>query len=195
MNETFWIYNPIVLFHIKRIEQLWPQINDSMENKLNAITRLVMLLTITGYIFFKSNLFRLLLTSSITLFVIVIYYRYYRKENEIQQESFINVANEQVFTQPTNKNPMMNVMPFEIGDNPKRNPAAPSFHNTTKQTIKENVKSNLDQKLFKDLSDEIDFENSQRAFYTMPNTQIPNDQKGFAEFCFGNTAYQKENNM
>ena len=25
-----------------------------------------------------------------------------------------------------------------------------------------------------------------RNFYTMPNTQIPNNQKKFAEFCYGN---------
>ena len=25
-----------------------------------------------------------------------------------------------------------------------------------------------------------------RNFYAMPNTQIPNNQKDFAEFCYGN---------
>jgi hypothetical protein len=31
-------------------------------------------------------------------------------------------------------------------------------------------------------------------FYTTPNTTIPNDQKGFAEFCFGDMISCKQGN-
>ena len=33
-----------------------------------------------------------------------------------------------------------------------------------------------------------------RNFYTMPNSRIPNDQKGFAEFCYGTMVSCKEGN-
>jgi len=31
-----------------------------------------------------------------------------------------------------------------------------------------------------------------RNFHTMPNTQIPNNQRSFAEFCYGNMASCKD---
>ena len=30
-----------------------------------------------------------------------------------------------------------------------------------------------------------------RNFHTMPNTKIPNEQRRFAEFCYGNMAFVK----
>ena len=52
--------------------------------------------------------------------------------------------------------------------------------------VKKNAKSKTDKRLFKNLGDNISFENSLRNFYAMPNTQIPNNQKDFALFCYGN---------
>jgi len=43
----------------------------------------------------------------------------------------------------------------------------------------------LRKKLFADLGDKYEFDDSMRSFYTNPNTTIPNYQKGFAEFCYG----------
>ena len=36
------------------------------------------------------------------------------------------------------------------------------------------------------MGDATNFENSMRNFYTMPSTTIPNNQKAFSEFCYGN---------
>ena len=61
--------------------------------------------------------------------------------------------------------------------------------------ILENQKENkLDSRLFKDLGDNMIFDQSMRAFYATPNTQIPNDQKAFAEFCYGDMISCKEGN-
>ena len=50
----------------------------------------------------------------------------------------------------------------------------------------------LDERLFKDLGDNYDFDLGMRNFYTMPNTTIPNDQAGFARFCYGDMISCKE---
>ena len=44
---------------------------------------------------------------------------------------------------------------------------------------------NIDKRLFKDLGDSFIFDQSMRSFYATPNTQVPNDQKAFADFCYG----------
>ena len=33
-----------------------------------------------------------------------------------------------------------------------------------------------------------------RPFYSMPNTRLPNDQKSFTDFCYGDMKSGKEHN-
>jgi len=49
-------------------------------------------------------------------------------------------------------------------------------------------------KLFKDAGSELMFEQSLRPFNSNPSTTIPNDQAGFAEFCYGSMVSCKEGN-
>ena len=130
------------------------------------------------------------------------------------KESFINstlykqLKND--YTNPQKENPMMNVLLPEISYNPTRNEAAPSYNvavekeinNSTKNYVvnttfsDENNKQReyIKRKLFSDLGDSYDLDTSMRNFYTNPNTTIPNDQGGFANFCFGDMISAKEGN-
>jgi hypothetical protein len=113
-------------------------------------------------------------------------------QNIENTQSNINKILQNNFTMPTKENPMMNVMLPEINDNPNRKPAGPSFNKSVEKEIDNSVISNLDKRLFKNLGDNIAHQQSMRNFYTMPNTQIPNDQKAFAEFCYGSMLSCKE---
>ena len=103
---------------------------------------------------------------------------------------------------------MMNVIPSQINEHPSREPAAPSFvpkvESEINKAVQENVVSSLtegtpdmedavDRRLFQDLGDQMQFDQSMRSFYTTPNTQVPNDQKAFAEFCYGDMPSCKDN--
>ena len=57
----------------------------------------------------------------------------------------------------------------------------------TKEFITNNFddKTNIDERLFKDLGDSFVFDQSMRTWNSTPNTTIPNDQKSFAEYCYG----------
>lgn len=98
-------------------------------------------------------------------------------------------------TDPKIDNPMMNVMPMDIKNNPQRPPAQPSYKGCVKRNISQNIRKNLDPRLFCDLGDELAFSHFERRLHTMPNSQIPNNQKKFAEFCYGNTAIVKDTHM
>jgi len=50
MAIQFWTNNPIILFNKKYIFELWPTTDMCYEQKLNAISRLIILLSILGYI-------------------------------------------------------------------------------------------------------------------------------------------------
>ena len=59
--------------------------------------------------------------------------------------------------------------------------------NKLRQQIEKNINNSImDPRYFLDLGDNLSFDSSMRNFYAMPNTQIPNNQKEFAEFCYGN---------
>ena len=188
MVSVFWLDNPSILFNKKKIMELWPQSEYSLECKLNAITRLVILLTILGYLFTRNM--KILITGIITIGVVIILYKTQRKKKRLNKkmlkEGFTSPElYEKVkssFMKPTQKNPLMNVLLPEIQYNPQRKPAAPAFNPTVEKNINKKV---ADPRLFLDLGDNIAFDQSMRNFYATANTTIPNDQKAFAEYCYG----------
>ena len=188
MVSVFWLDNPSILFNKKKIMELWPQSEYSLECKLNAITRLVILLTILGYLFTRNM--KILVTGIITIGVVVLLYKTQHKKKKLNKkmlkEGFTSPElYEKVkssFMKPTQKNPLMNVLLPEIQDNPQRKPAAPAVNPTVEKNINKKV---ADPRLFLDLGDNIAFDQSMRNFYATANTTIPNDQKAFAEYCYG----------
>jgi hypothetical protein len=112
-------------------------------------------------------------------------------------------------TTPTVANPMMNVLLPEIAYNPERKQAALAYNPKVEKEINHSTEvatvldfepktltegEKLRKKLFADLGDKYEFDDSMRSFYTNPSTTIPNDQKAFAEFCYGSMISCKEGN-
>lgn len=206
---TFWTKDPSVLFKSEYINQLYPLDNMSPEEKLNAVTRLVIILTILGYLLTQTT--KIIITGVVTLAVIVLLYNINKgkKSNDKPKvlEKFENMNCYNIlkdsYTKPTPLNPAMNVLLTEIDDNPNRLQAAPAYNkkvgkeidNTTQKMVEKNFgDKHIDERLFKDLADAFDFDNSMRTFYATANTKIPNDQDAFAEFCYGDMISCKEGN-
>jgi hypothetical protein len=109
-----------------------------------------------------------------------------------------------IFQEPDSGNPFSNVLMTDYDYNPNKKPAPPAFNeNVNNKILKEAkqlvVDANPDQpdiadKLFKDLGEQLVFEQSLRQFNSNPNTTIPNDQGAFAEFCYGSMISCKEGN-
>ena len=218
----FWLNEPTILFDKKQITEIWPNPNMSNMEKLNAISRFVIIASLLGYLITLN--IGIIFVGIITLAVIAILYHVQsnkiiadEKAKELPpkiKESFTNAIlyNEvkDDYTNPKENNPMMNVLLPEISYNPTRNEAAPAFNaevekninNSTKDYVVDTTfsdestkqKEYIKRKLFSDLGDSYTFDDSMRNFYTNPNTTIPNDQEGFANFCFGDMISAKEGN-
>ena len=218
----FWLNEPTILFNKKHITEIWPNPNMSNMEKLNAISRFVIIASLLGYLITLNM--GIIFVGIITLAVIAILYHVQsnkiiadEKAKELPpkiKESFTNAIlyNEvkDDYTNPKENNPMMNVLLPEISYNPTRNEAAPAFNaevekninNSTKDYVVDSTfsdestkqKEYIKRKLFSDLGDSYTFDDSMRNFYTNPNTTIPNDQGGFANFCFGDMISAKEGN-
>jgi len=213
----FWVYNPNVLLDSRYINEFFPIETMTYEQKLNAISRTVIFVTLFVFVFTRST--RLVIISIITLFAIYMLYHYNEKETEKKsKETFENQSNiildsynfkqknkEEVFQEPQPENPFGNVLIPEYEYNPNRKPAPPSFNENVNDKILKQAKKmvselNPDQpdisdKLFTDLGDNLMFEQSLRQFVSNPSTTIPNDQTGFAEFCYGSMISAKDGNL
>ena len=202
MTASFWLYNPNILFKTDEISKIWPTNDMSFDDKLNAISRLVIILTLLGYLTTKN--IKIMLSGIVTLGTIILLF--FLKNKKTKKEGFTrNTSSNIIYTEPTVMNPLMNVTLPELNENPKRGPAAPSFipsvefniNEKTKQMVVNNFNDPaIDQRLFNDLGDNMEFDQSMHAWYPTPNTTIPNDQQSFAEYCYGDmiACRDEENN-
>ena len=212
MQDTFWLNDPTILFNKDSVGQVWPAPAMSANEKLNAITRLVILLTILGYL--VTGNIRVIVTGVVTIVAVAVL-KYLKKDEDLK-DSISKAAKEGFSTldrgtleklrleKPTDKNPLMNVLLPQIQDEPNRPPAAPAFNPVVVEDINKKTqemvvnnfddKKGIDERLFKDLGDSFQFDRSMIQFNATANTTIPNDQKSFAEFCYGDMISCKEGN-
>ena len=80
---------------------------------------------------------------------------------------------------PTEQNPLMNpnVLEYNDGD-------PPVACNEDDDNIKDNINVSFNHGLFRDLDDLYERKISQRQFYTIPNTAVPNNQTEFAKWLY-----------
>jgi hypothetical protein len=181
---TFWIHNYTILF---RQDQLyfWPTDTMTVDQKLNAITRFVCVLSILGSVLTQT--FKFLWIGAVTILILVVYQKSIHTVENFTAQTLAK------HTVPTKKNPLMNVLLPEINGDPKRKPALKSYRPETEKVINEKVKENIpNPAIYKGLENEMTLDYSMRNFYTTASTTIPNDQEGFGEYCYGNMASAKD---
>lgn len=211
-NDTsLWVDDPSVFFNKNTLLEVWPNENMTRKQKINAISRLVIYLTFIGIFLFKSV--KILITGIVTLgILILVYYVLIKKNNDFAKQKIKEGFSDELmyqkvkhnFTSPTTPNPAMNVLLPEIYDNPQRLVAAPlynkavekEFNDSVQNIVKKNFNDDkIDERLFKETGDKFQFEQSMRQFYTTANTMVPNSQKDFAQFCYGNMASCKDGDV
>jgi len=209
----FWSENPNILFKKEYIFEFFPTDDMSYSQKLNAITRTIIILTLLSYLY--SQKVRIIVIGGITIAAIYFLYNY-RMQEKKKLEQFENPALEilknananfdfmETFDKPDSANPMSNVLLPDYDFNPKKKPAPPTSSEDTKQAILDSAKQlvadvnpgqpDIVEKLFANLGDQLNFEQSMQQFVSNPSTTIPNDQTAFAEFCYGSMISCKEGN-
>jgi hypothetical protein len=224
MTIQFWSNEPTILFNKEYILELWPISPMCYEQKLNAITRMIILLTILGYILTMSK--KVLVVGVLTILAIYVLYKMRKqkftknmlenfevKGNEVtglfdnKPKSYINpVTLDEVlrteFKEGTKKNPFSNVLLTQIIDEPERKAAPPAFNMDVDEDITKNVKrsvqlmnpgiKNTNKQLFGDLYQNFELDNSNRVFYSTPNTRVSNDAMAYGNFLYGNMPSAKE---
>ena len=168
-NTKIWLTNPSILLKREYITQVWPTKNMTKEEKINAITRLVIILTVLGFLVTQN--YNFFLTGFITLGVIaILFYSNEKKtssdDNKVSKEGFTNPSlyqsSKNNFTNPTKNNPFMNVLLPEIQDNPKRKRAAPAYNRAVEKQINEDTQDMIVSNF--DNDPEISLQNAKKEY-------------------------------
>lgn len=183
-----WISNPSILWNKDHIFELIPTESMTYDEKFNAITRLIILITIL-FFFFKMT-FTIIFIGIIS---IIVFRYFYKKEGftPLYQRTYIPSPDA---TMPTIENPLMNVLMTEYTDDPNRKEAAPSYLPSIEKQIIQNVKKQTNLDLYQNKFSDYQLDQSMRNFYTTANSTIPNKQGEFADFCYGDMISSKEGN-
>lgn len=189
---SFWGNNPSILFQPNIIFEIIPISKMTYDEKLNALSRLILLLTFIGFLFTFS--LKYLFVGAISMACIYFFYKY----NKVTKEGF------ELFKEPLKKfvkdvyyptqenNPLGNILLTEYNDNPGRKEASPSFNpivvddiNKKTQKMTKTMNGFEDNELFSGLGNSVEFEDSMQRFYTTSSTTIPNNQGAFGDYLYG----------
>ena len=172
--SAFWLNDPSVLFNNAGITQIIPMSDMTREAKLNAISRMIILMTILGYLITMS--YKLILLGAISLAMIAFLYTTQIKaaaaaasatpspSPSSNKEGFSNYTNYNTgqrrmvkapssaplgltFQAPTPQDPLMNVLLTDIKDRPKRPAAEPAFNPKVEHDINESTQQFVVQDL------------------------------------------------
>lgn len=213
----FWADNPNVLLNPAYFTEFFPSTDMEYGQKLNAITRMIIVLTV--FMYFWANTFRTIVFGALSIGVVYLVHYYYaieKTKSDKKKDAFTGFGGQtknnspaisvmgkdldgispvDVFDEPTAQNPFSNVLVTDINGNPTKKPAPPAYNDQVNQTILAAARDavvqanpgqpDISDKLFKDLGEQLTFEQSMRQFYSNPSTTTPDDQQAFAEFCYG----------
>jgi hypothetical protein len=190
-NCSFWVNEPTILFNKKYIDQIWPYSYLTYEEKLNAVTRFVIIITILGYVLL--NRFIIVVLGMIVVGLVVLLY----KKKEGMHFPYYGVSDQQTIE---SNNPFGNVLMSDYKYNPNKSAVNGEYTPQTEQSVNKAIKDFIVQEnndnneinnLFNNVGDQFTFEQNNRPFYTNPSTTIPNKQDDFLNFCFGTLPSEK----
>lgn len=182
-SDKIWFKDFYVLFKFNRITEFFPNKLQTQEERMNSLARLSIYsgLLLTAY---KRDYRQLIWTLLGLIMTYFIYKNYYKENMESDTpQKFIKKKKE---IKPTLNNPFMNTNLTDYVLNPDKDSAPTYFEDTEPaQKIREAVNEKFNYNLYKSIDDVYDKNNSQRNFYTTPNTQIPSDQDKYLNFLYG----------
>ncbi len=180
----FWLDNLNELFN----PILYPNVNMTIDEKINAIIRLILFTGIIATLIFNDS--RYILFIFIIMLISILIYNYQIDKNK-RIEKYLNdndldIINNEKCIKPTQENPFMN--PSLIGNNKYK---SCSIEN---EKIKDDIDYYFNNNVFRETDDLYDKSLLDRQFYTVPSTTIPNNREVLTSWLYDRGPSCKENN-
>jgi hypothetical protein len=165
--SLFWFNEPSVLLNKNHITEIWPSKEMDFTQKINAVSRLIIILTPLGYLFTKNT--HIILSGIASLLLLFLIWRLntlrvvdnvedhttegfspsrhsepvFKPEQSIKEQTVngkpIEDFMQKEFQSGTPSNPFANVLLTDIMDHPDRKPARPAYDPKVKADIQKNV--------------------------------------------------------
>jgi hypothetical protein len=169
-----WYHNPRIL--LDNPEDFLPNKNLNRIQKINSLARFSIYYTILIIVSKQETKWL-----SVGIIIMLISAFLGTTESFTSKNSLIELSSSTICQKPTTSNPFMNLTVSDLIDNPSRPPACKY------DDVKDEMRKEFRSKLYTDSSDLWGRFITDRNYYTMPNTEIINDQTGFALWCFGDS--------
>lgn len=177
LKEQFWSKDPEILY--TNYLSFFPSEDLDITTNLNSIPRFAIYASLLLALYHKEPKYLFLsLIGFVISYGLYVYYALDSFDEILEDHEEV----EGDYTKPTLNNPMMNVL---LTDDPNRPPAYP-VSDTSKEAyyVKKDMEEKLNFNLYRDVGDIYNNKHNQRQFYTMPNTQVPNDLNQFLDFVY-----------
>jgi hypothetical protein len=205
LSDKYWYETPAILFSKDRAIEFIPTKDMNNYEKLNAISRFFIYLGILLFLVFRNYLVLFIPIIALTLITIIWHNDATLHQENVAQfdqrvkETF-GIAKDtlididplgNVCQRPNPHNPFMNVLISDYVTNPQRPPAC----SLTDPFINDEMTKHFEYNLYRNVDDVWDRNNSQREYYTMPSTTIPNDRETFQKWLYKLPAVCKDGDM
>jgi hypothetical protein len=182
-SDPFWFDDVTVLYDVQRLTEFFPASYQTPAEKFNAITR--MGVYATAILTLMKRTMRFVYMLLIIMFVLFLgaknmdvkgmFFR--RPDHKLTVSEGMTRRQCQA---PTSDNPYGNVLLTDIQDNPDRLPAC---QHDSPEGMQADVK--YYERLWMNVEDVYNRQANSRQFYSLPNTEVVNDQTGFARWLYG----------
>lgn len=208
-SDPFWLDDYSVLYKNKNYIRFFPTLRMTRVEQLNSITRFAIYMFVMFVLAGEHKA-----GPYVALLIILVCVAFYqidvvhkrmmgRKERETMislgederraiknnssgsdtpyQKRPLNLDPNKLCVRPTRDNPFMNFLVSDYVDYPDKPPACDQLENPD---VKHDMIRKFEHNLYKNVDELWDRFNSQRQYYTTPNTLNPNAQKDFAEWLY-----------
>lgn len=204
VNDIFWLSKPSIL--LDTYLQFIPTRSMTTIQRYNAITLFCIYSIILIIVFGKSLQFifiPIVLISMIIVLNSLNNTNKHEKFNNIIETGYIDSNNDVRFNRVTGVPTIGSDVTYSCRpptvDNPFMNPPVSDFNtvvpvacNSDDENINNDITKAFTSDLYMDVDDVFEKMNSQRQFYTVPNTSIPSNQEDFANWLYKTPVTCKE---
>ena len=185
--DKLWIHDINILLNKNRIMEFWPNKHLEPVENMNALCRFSIYSGILLSIL-KQDMFYIIISLIIMAFLTFLFSL--RKSEQMKvpkqpahQDYELNNISIKKCRKPTKNNPFSNINYLE--NNTNQGPACP--YNEVKEEINKAFFDGFEQNPY----DIYNKKHSQRQFFSVANTTLPNNQESFAQFLYGNSNTNK----
>jgi len=161
-NDDFWFNDLSIILNKERLVEFFPASHMTNNEKLNSLLRFSLIATFI--LFLQKKNYNILLTPIVVALITLYIYKFNTIENILEINEKSKNYEKSTCLKPTEENPFSNTLLTDVNNYTEKEEACLIEENS------EEIEQHFNKGLFKDVGDLYGKNNSQRQFFTMPNT-------------------------